>query len=180
MLTQIAAEDRNTDFICIGPINKLYHLVWHHARPGGPEFKRHLERLPEYLWQAEDGTKVQGYHSSQLWDTAFATRAMLATGEVERCRSSLQRAHDFIDQNQVRADLPEREQFFRDAVMTSWALLGLLAGGRAGSSSVQEGARFLSARQREDGSYRPSTSPAYSRKPARSKPSCRASVPSSG
>ncbi|MDB4977196.1 MAG: squalene--hopene cyclase [Myxococcaceae bacterium] len=121
VLEQVAAEDRNTDYLCIAPVNKLYHMwVWHHARPGGPELARHRERLPEYLWQAEDGTKVQGYHSSQLWDTAFATQSMLATGELERCRSSLQRAHDFIDDNQVQSDLPEREKFFRDPTKGGW------------------------------------------------------------
>jgi squalene/oxidosqualene cyclase-like protein len=115
VLDQVEAEDRNTNYVCVGPVNKLYHLwVWHHARKGGPEFQKHVERLPEYLWQAEDGTKMQGYHSSQLWDTAFAVQATYAAGAEQRYASMLARAHDFIDQNQVREDLPLRERSFRD------------------------------------------------------------------
>lgn len=115
VLDQIEAEDRNTQYVCLGPVNKLYHLwVWHHARRGGPEFRRHVERLPEYLWKAEDGTKMQGYHSSQLWDTAFAVQATFAAGAEERHAAMLARAHTFIDENQVREDLPQRERSFRD------------------------------------------------------------------
>lgn len=121
VLDQVDREDRNTNYVCLGPVNKLYHLwVWHHARRGGREFQQHVQRLPEYLWQAEDGTKMQGYHSSQLWDTAFAVQATFAAGAQQRYRSMLARAHDFIDQNQVREDLPERQKSYRDPTKGGW------------------------------------------------------------
>jgi len=121
VLDQVEAEDRNTDYVCLGPVNKLYHLwVWHHARPGGPEFRRHIARLPEYLWQGKDGTKMQGYHSSQLWDTAFAVQATLASGGQQQHAAMLSRAHDFIDENQVREDLPLRERSYRDPTKGGW------------------------------------------------------------
>lgn len=131
-LDQIEAEDRNTDFVNLGPVNKAYHLwVWHHARPNGPELKRHVERLPEYLWQAEDGTKVQGYHSSQLWDTTFAVQAILSTrvaghsaqlgaDELVDSRLVLERAHHYIDDNQVQRDVPLRHESYRDPTKGGW------------------------------------------------------------
>jgi squalene/oxidosqualene cyclase-like protein len=121
VLNQIEAEDRNTDYVCLGPVNKLYHLwVWQHARPGGPELRRHAERLPEYLWHGKDGTKMQGYHSSQLWDTAFAVQATAASGQQRRYAGMLARAHDFIDANQIREDLPMRAQSYRDPTKGGW------------------------------------------------------------
>jgi squalene/oxidosqualene cyclase-like protein len=115
VLAQIDREDRNTDYVCLGPVNKLYHLwVWHHARRGGAEFRAHLGRLHDYLWHGSDGTKMQGYHSSQLWDTAFAVQAIEASGEAAAQRSTLEAAQRFIAANQVLADLPEREKSFRD------------------------------------------------------------------
>jgi squalene/oxidosqualene cyclase-like protein len=120
-LDQIEHEDRNTNYVCLGPVNKAYHLwVWQHARPHGPELKKHAERLPEYLWQAEDGTKVQGYHSSQLWDTAFAVQAVVASGETQRHHELLVAANRFIDDNQVQRDLPLREQSYRDPTKGGW------------------------------------------------------------
>jgi squalene/oxidosqualene cyclase-like protein len=121
VLDQIEAEDRNTNYVCLGPVNKAYHLwVWHHARPHGPELKKHAAKFPEYLWQAEDGTKVQGYHSSQLWDTAFAVQAMLATDQPDKSAAVLARAHHFIEDNQVQRDLPLREASFRDPTKGGW------------------------------------------------------------
>lgn len=115
VLELIEAEDRNTQYICLGPVSKLYHLwVWHHARPAGPELKRHAAQLPEYLWKGKDGTKMQGYHSSQLWDTAFAARAIVGSGQAQRFAAQLERAHEFIANNQVREDLPDRERAYRD------------------------------------------------------------------
>jgi squalene/oxidosqualene cyclase-like protein len=121
VLDQIEAEDRNTQYVCLGPVNKPYNMwVWHHARRGGPEFQKHVQKLPEYLWRAEDGTKVQGYHSSQVWDTAFAAQALVATGEVERCLPTLERANRYLDDNQVKRDLPDRKRSYRDPTRGGW------------------------------------------------------------
>jgi squalene/oxidosqualene cyclase-like protein len=120
-LEQIDAEDRNTNYVCLAPINKAYNMwVWHHVRRGGPEFKKHVEKLPEYLWRAEDGTKVQGYHSSRVWDTSFAVQALVASGELERVQPTLESANRYLDENQVKRDLPLRERSYRDPTRGGW------------------------------------------------------------
>jgi hypothetical protein len=81
LIDHIGFEDRVTNYICIGQANKLFDLlVWHHAKPNGLEVKAHIARMPHYLWHASDGVKMQGYNSSELWDTAFAVQALAATG----------------------------------------------------------------------------------------------------
>ena len=35
-----------------------------------------MMRVPDYLWVAEDGMKMQGYNGSQCWDTSFAIQAV--------------------------------------------------------------------------------------------------------
>ncbi len=121
VLDQIGREDRNTDYICIGPVNKLLHtLVWAFADPEGPAFARHRERLEDYVWRGPDGTKMQGYNSSELWDTTFMVQAILATGQHQRHDAMVRRAYGFIDRNQVREDVPEREACFRDPSKGGW------------------------------------------------------------
>mgnify|MGYP006271172637 CR=1 FL=1 len=121
VLDQVRQEDENTNYLCIGPINKVFNaLCWHFEKPGGPEVTRHLERLPEYLWQADDGTKMQGYNSSELWDTAFAVQAVLATGKHAENRDVLQKAHAFIEQNQVLEDTPQYERYYRTPSKGGW------------------------------------------------------------
>ena len=118
---QLSAEDEATHHICIGPVNKLYNtLVWHFERPDGPEVQAHLPRLADYLWEGRDGVKMNGYNSSELWDTAFAVQAITATGETERMRSTLVRAHRFIVDQQVLENTREPERFYRHPSKGGW------------------------------------------------------------
>ena len=62
---------------------------------------RHLARVPDYLWVAEDGMKMQGYNGSQLWDTAFSVQGIVATGLWNEIGECLKMAHQYIDMTQV-------------------------------------------------------------------------------
>lgn len=124
VLDQVRREDESTGYLTIGPVSKALHLVvvWL-ADPGSAAFQRHLERLDDYLWDSPEGMKMQGYNGSQLWDTAFAMQALLESGlaaQAGRPRELLQRAYRFLDANQVRQDVPERERHFRDATAGMW------------------------------------------------------------
>ncbi|CAN0864492.1 Beta-amyrin synthase [Linum grandiflorum] len=72
--------------------------------PNGDSFVKHLARLPDYLWVAEDGMKMQTF-GSQLWDTSFAVQALLACGmNDEETDDVLRKGHDFIKSSQVKDD----------------------------------------------------------------------------
>ncbi|MFN0061365.1 MAG: 2,3-oxidosqualene cyclase [Myxococcaceae bacterium] len=121
VLAHISNEDLATNYICIGPVNKVYNtLVWHFAKPGGPEVKAHLARLPDYLYRGDDGLKMNGYNSSELWDTAFSVQAIAATGEVARARETLTNAQRFIEANQVLVDSPDAAQHYRHPSKGGW------------------------------------------------------------
>jgi squalene/oxidosqualene cyclase-like protein len=121
VLDQIRREDANTDYICIGPISKLLHtLVWHFENPRGEELKQHARRLGDYLYQAADGLKMNGYDNSRLWDTAFAAQAIARAPLAERSRSVLDAAFTYLEANQVLQDVPERERCFRHASKGGW------------------------------------------------------------
>lgn len=121
VLEQIDAEDRNTSYLCIGPVNKLFNtLVWHFERPGGEELRRHEERLTDYLFEADDGIKMNGYDSSELWDTAFALQAIVATGRAAEHARTLAEAYRYLDRNQIREDVPDRDKTFRHASKGGW------------------------------------------------------------
>ena len=44
---------------------------------------KHMMRVPDYLWVAEDGMKMQGYNGSQCWDTSFAIQAVWECGMLD-------------------------------------------------------------------------------------------------
>lgn len=67
-------------------VNKAFNMlaVWF-AEGNSEHFRRHQERVPDYLWLAPDGMKMQGYNGSQLWDTAFCVQAIVEVGHPSRC-----------------------------------------------------------------------------------------------
>lgn len=68
---------------------------------------RHIPRLHDYLWVAEDGMKMQGYNGSQLWDTAFTVQAYISTGLHSDVSDSVRAAHTYIKNSQI---IEEAEQ----------------------------------------------------------------------
>ena len=117
------AEDLQTNFVDIGPVNKAMNmLVAFHVYGGeSAEFKKHEARVWDYLWVAEDGVKMQGYNGSQLWDTAFAIQAIEATGMGrEEVPQTLQKTYEYFDATQSKEDVPDREKFFRIISKGGW------------------------------------------------------------
>eukprot|EP00180_Rhodochaete_pulchella_P001886 Plantae.Rhodophyta-Rhodochaete_pulchella.ctg2831.p1 GENE.Plantae.Rhodophyta-Rhodochaete_pulchella.ctg2831~~Plantae.Rhodophyta-Rhodochaete_pulchella.ctg2831.p1 ORF type:complete len:565 (-),score=72.10 Plantae.Rhodophyta-Rhodochaete_pulchella.ctg2831:714-2375(-) len=121
-LEQIKAEDRNTKFICIGPVNKAINMLANYVDdPSGEHFRKHQERVKDYLWVAEDGMKMNGYNGVQLWDTAFAVQAVVETGSIATdFKKVLLNAYKYIDICQVREDVPDRHRFYRHISNGAW------------------------------------------------------------
>ncbi|KAF3627661.1 hypothetical protein FXO37_29751 [Capsicum annuum] len=69
--------------------------------PNGDYFKKHLARIPDFLWVAEDGMKMQSF-GSQAWDTSFAIQALLASKMNDEISDTLRKGHDFMKKSQVK------------------------------------------------------------------------------
>ncbi|XP_010537756.1 PREDICTED: camelliol C synthase-like isoform X2 [Tarenaya hassleriana] len=100
-MKHIHYEDENSRYITIGCIEKvLCMLACWVEDPNGDHFKKHLARVPDYLWIAEDGMKMQSF-GSQLWDTGFAIQALLASNLSNEIPDILRKGHDFMKKSQV-------------------------------------------------------------------------------
>lgn len=91
--------------------------------PNSLAFRRHKARVPDYLWVAEDGMKMQGYNGSQLWDTSFAVQALAAAGPecLDNFAPYLRAAHDYIDRSQVRVEaFGELGDWYRHKSKGAW------------------------------------------------------------
>ncbi|OCT61233.1 lanosterol synthase [Xenopus laevis] len=113
----IAADDRFTKCISIGPISKVINMLvrWHVDGSESSVFKEHVERIPDYLWLGLDGMKMQGTNGSQLWDTAFAVQAYLEAGAHHRkeFQNRLEKAHEFLRISQIPDNPPDYKKFYR-------------------------------------------------------------------
>lgn len=122
ILDYINAEDEQTNYINIGPVNQVINsiCVWHAYGRDSVQFQKHKERWIDYLWVAEDGMKMQGYNGSQLWDTAFALQAITEGGFDKVFPQIAARAYDFIDKSQIRREVPNRQKFYRHKQIGGW------------------------------------------------------------
>jgi len=104
-LEYINAEDIQTNYVDIGPINKCLNLVSvFHAANGDVNHtlvQNHLMRTGDYLWLAEDGMKVQGYNGSQLWDTSFVVQAMSECGVLDEFPRVSEKAWAYLERSQI-------------------------------------------------------------------------------
>ncbi|MEM7549260.1 MAG: terpene cyclase/mutase family protein [Bacteroidota bacterium] len=118
----VNAEDKQTNFIDIGPVNQIINslCVWDAYGKDSEPFKKHVERWDDYLWLAEDGMKMNGYNGSQLWDTAFAVQAMHENRSEVQNEEALQKAYSYIDYTQIKDEVEDREKYFRHASVGGW------------------------------------------------------------
>lgn len=121
VMRHIEYEDETTGHVNLGPVNAILNRVCHHfADPTGGRLAPHWERLDEYVWDDDGGCRINGYQSTELWDTAFAVQAVLASPLAEAYERTLSRAAEFIRDNQVLEDTPDHEAFFRHASRGGW------------------------------------------------------------
>ncbi|KAH7839666.1 hypothetical protein Vadar_007066 [Vaccinium darrowii] len=101
-----------TRYITLGCVEKsLQMMCWWAEDPKGDEFKYHLARVPDYLWLAEDGMKIQSF-GSQLWDCTLLTQAIMASNLTDEYGDTLKRAHFYIKESQVSFCLPKEYEIF--------------------------------------------------------------------
>jgi len=112
-LRYLNAEDQQTDYINIGPVNKVINsiCIWHAYGADSEQFKQHVTRWFDYLWVAEDGMKMSGYNGSQLWDTAFSTRAILESNLGQLFPETVQKAYNFIEHSQIKSEHATHAEF---------------------------------------------------------------------
>eukprot|EP01100_Stratorugosa_tubuloviscum_P003990 TRINITY_DN1979_c3_g1_i1.p1 TRINITY_DN1979_c3_g1~~TRINITY_DN1979_c3_g1_i1.p1 ORF type:complete len:729 (-),score=327.52 TRINITY_DN1979_c3_g1_i1:105-2291(-) len=125
VLEYINAEDTQTKYVDIGPVNKVINMlaVWHAYGPDSNQYKQHANRIRDYLWLAEDGMKMQGYNGSQLWDCTFACQAYFDAklDEISGLPTeSLIKAYKYLESTQVLEDVENRDRFFRHISKGGW------------------------------------------------------------
>ncbi|MCO5569942.1 hypothetical protein L7F22_023656 [Adiantum nelumboides] len=107
VMKHVHYDEESTRYVCLSAVTKSLDMLCSWVEdPNSEAFRYHLPRIPDYLWIAEDGMKVQNYNGSQLWDAAFAVQALISTGLLEICGPMLKKAHYFLERSQVQENFP--------------------------------------------------------------------------
>lgn len=130
--TLIDMEDANTDYANLAPVNNPMNMVCCYIRdgPDAHSVRMHRKRMHEFLWVKDEGLLCNGTNGVQCWDTAFAIQAVVDAGLAEdaRWRPMLQRALDYLDEQQMREEVPFKEQAYRQRRKGAWAFSTKLQG----------------------------------------------------
>jgi lanosterol synthase len=123
-LEQVRAEDSNTDFLCLGPVNKVMNVlvVWLVDGPDSETFKRHIERIPDFMWMSSEGMMMNGTNGSQLWDTAFIAQAAMESGLANEKEfwPLMEKINQFMDDMQMKKNVPNHDKFNRHISKGAW------------------------------------------------------------
>ncbi|XP_058207857.1 lupeol synthase-like isoform X1 [Rhododendron vialii] len=114
-------EDENSRYLCIGCVEKVLCLIACYVEdPYSEAYKRHLARIPDYFWLAEDGMKMQSF-GCQMWDAAFANQAIIASDLVDEFATTLRKGHDFVKASQVQENPSgDFESMYRHTSKGAW------------------------------------------------------------
>ncbi|KAI0017177.1 terpene synthase [Xylariomycetidae sp. FL0641] len=118
-------EDQNTDYADLAPVSGAMNTVLCYIRDGPDAYsvRRHIERLEDGLWVNKEGLLCNGTNGVQCWDTAFLIQAVVAAGlqEDPRWRPMLNKALEFLDDQQIRENCPDQGLCYRQQRKGGWA-----------------------------------------------------------
>ncbi|KAM3701141.1 hypothetical protein ACJW31_05G150500 [Castanea mollissima] len=101
-MKHIHYEDEISRYITVGVVEKaICMLACWVEDPNGDYFKKHLARMKEFIWIAEDGIKMHSF-GSQSWDASLTIQALLASDLTSEIGPVLARGHNFIKISQVK------------------------------------------------------------------------------
>lgn len=128
----IQAEDENSDFSDLAPVNNPMNMLACYIADGPDSYsvRRHRERLEEFLWVKDEGMLANGTNGVQTWDTAWLIQAVIDGGLAREpeWRSILERALEFLDDQQIREDCNGIDKHYRQQRKGAWAFSTRLQG----------------------------------------------------
>ncbi|KAL2917348.1 Lanosterol synthase (Oxidosqualene--lanosterol cyclase) [Polyrhizophydium stewartii] len=127
-LLQIRMEDKNTNFLDIGPVNKAMNMIVSYIvdGPDSDNFRSHVDRVVDFMWMSNAGMMMNGTNGSQLWDTAFALQALVESGVAfeKEFEGMISRVYEFLDDMQARAQIRHNmenyERCYRQISKGAW------------------------------------------------------------
>lgn len=120
----IEAEDKNTDYSNLGPVNGPMNTLACYIKegPDGHHFQEHLKTLPEFLWMKDEGMLMNGTNGVQTWDTAFTVLAADSCDflQQKKYRPMFTKALEFLEDQQMLEEVDDQALCYRQQRKGAW------------------------------------------------------------
>ncbi|XBI69417.1 hypothetical protein VPH35_064127 [Triticum aestivum] len=123
LMEQIHYNNEITEYITSSHVDKILNMIccWV-ENPNSNAFKKHLPRVYDHLWIAEDGMKAKICDGCQSWETPFIVQAICSTDLIAEFGPTIKKAHEFMKNSQILGNFPSYESFYRHRSKGSWTL----------------------------------------------------------
>jgi len=120
----IQAEDDNTEYVNLGPVNAALNTLAAYIKlgPDSHNFREHIKTLPEFLWVKDEGMLMNGTNGVQTWDTAFLIQAMQSCGGCDNAQWTpmLTKALEFLEDQQILEECRDQHACYRQQRKGAW------------------------------------------------------------
>jgi lanosterol synthase len=120
----IEAEDKNTDYSNLGPVNGPMNTLACYIKegPDGHHFQEHLKTLPEFLWMKDEGMLMNGTNGVQTWDTAFTVLAADSCDflQQKKYQPMFTKALEFLEDQQMLEEVDDQALCYRQQRKGAW------------------------------------------------------------
>ncbi len=120
----VQMEDENTDYADLGPVNAPMNTLccFIHDGEDSHSFKRHIDRLNDFMWVNKEGMLMNGTNGVQVWDTAFLIQAVVEAGLAEspKWKLMLQQAAAFLEDQQILEEVRDQKICYRQSRKGAW------------------------------------------------------------
>ncbi len=120
----IEAEDDNTDYSNLGPVNGPMNTLCAYIKlgPDSKNFREHVKTLPEFIWMKEEGMLMSGTNGVQTWDTAFVILSLEACGlcSDKKWIPMLTKALEFLEDQQMLEETRDQHACYRQTRKGAW------------------------------------------------------------
>lgn len=120
----VQMEDVNTDYADVGPVSAPMNTLccFIHEGENSYSFRRHIDRLNDYMWMTNEGMLMNGTNGVQVWDTAFTIQAVVEAGLADspKWNPMLERAAAFLEDQQIREEVKDQRICYRQSRKGAW------------------------------------------------------------
>ena len=121
----IQAEDENTNFANLGPVNGPMNTLCCYIKEGPNAYsvREHRKTLEEFLWMKGEGMLMNGTNGVQSWDTSFLIQAAIEAGFATdpKWKPMLIKALEFLEDQQIREECRDQHLCYRQQRKGAWA-----------------------------------------------------------
>ncbi|KAL6602716.1 hypothetical protein ACP70R_043077 [Stipagrostis hirtigluma subsp. patula] len=137
IMEYIHYEDETTQYIGLCPVTKALNMIccWV-DNPNSEALKRHLPRIHDYLWIAEDGMKTKIYDGAQNWEISLIVQAFLSTGLIDEYGPIIERALGYM-KKVIKNPPGDQDYWFRHRSKGSWTLSTIDNGWASSDTSAE-------------------------------------------